>query len=46
MSHRPVKISKDKDLKAVVDYFDRPPLPKRDLAKEAALKKRSRRRYR
>eukprot|EP00518_Triparma_eleuthera_P000536 CAMPEP_0182459492 /NCGR_PEP_ID=MMETSP1319-20130603/4610_1 /TAXON_ID=172717 /ORGANISM="Bolidomonas pacifica, Strain RCC208" /LENGTH=193 /DNA_ID=CAMNT_0024658427 /DNA_START=136 /DNA_END=717 /DNA_ORIENTATION=+ len=39
MSHRPVKISKDKDLKAVVDYFDRPPLPKRDLAKEAALKK-------
>ncbi|GMI30936.1 hypothetical protein TrRE_jg5893 [Triparma retinervis] len=37
-SHRPVKISKDKDLKAVVDYFDRPPPPARDLAKEARLK--------
>ena len=38
-SHKPVKISKDQDLKAVVDYFDRPPHPKRDLVKEAAMKK-------
>jgi len=32
-----VKISKDKDLKAVVDYFNKPP---RDLKKEAAQRAR------
>ncbi len=31
----PVKISKDKDLKAVVDYFNKPPPKPRDLEAEA-----------
>ena len=37
-SHRPVKISKDADLKAVVDYFDNPRPPSGSAERAARAK--------